>query len=223
MKEILIVEDDGDLREILVFNLERAGYKTVAVESAEEGLKKVSEDTQLILLDVMLPGISGYAMSKILREEGCKTPIIFLTARSSEEDLLSGFASGADDYISKPFSTAELLARIGAVLKRSGSAPTKSLTCGPMTIDLQAEKVYLDGREILFSRKEYEILAFLIQNQGMFFTRSQIIKALWQDAPFVIDRTVDVHIAHIRSKLETHKGLLVSRVGFGYGLKDEQE
>ncbi len=223
MKEILIVEDDADLREILVFNLERAGYKTTAVESAEDGLKAVSEDTQLILLDVMLPGISGYDMAKILREKGNKTPIIFLTARSSEDDLLSGFASGADDYMSKPFSTAELLARIGAVLKRSSAPATKVQTCGPLTVDLEAEKVYLDGQEILFSRKEYEILAFLIQNQGMLFTRSQIIKALWQDAPFVIDRTVDVHIAHIRSKLDRYKRLLVSRVGFGYGLKDEQE
>ena len=150
------------------------------------------------------------------------TPIIFLTARSSEEDLLSGFASGGDDYVAKPFSTAELLARIGAVLKRSASSCTGLVHCGPLSVDLDAEKVFLEGNEVLFSRKDYEILAFLIRNQGTFFTRSQIIKALWLDAPFVIDRTVDVHIAHIRSKLAEHKGLLVSRVGYGYGLKYEQ-
>jgi len=221
MEEILIIEDDADLREILRFSLERAGYKTYEAESAEEGLKKVSDSIKLILLDVMLPGISGYDMAKILREKGCRTPIIFLTARSSEEDLLSGFASGADDYMSKPFSTAELLARIAAVLNRSSSYRPKTVSCGPLTVDLKAEKVFLDGVEVMFSRKEYEILAFLIQNQGTLFTRSQIIKALWLDAPFVIDRTVDVHIAHIRSKLDGHKGLLVSRVGFGYGLKYE--
>jgi len=221
MEEILIVEDDADLREILQFSLKRAGYETKEAESAEKGLEAVSDKTRLILLDVMLPGMSGYQMAERLRADGCKLPIIFLTARSSEEDLLSGFASGGDDYMSKPFSTAELLARIGAVLKRSAAARPKTATVGPLHMDLEAEKVFLDGSEILFSRKEYEILAFLIQNPGTLFTRSQIIKALWLDAPFVIDRTVDVHIAHIRSKLGTHKGLLISRVGFGYGLKDE--
>jgi len=221
MEEILIVEDDADLREILKFSLERAGYKTFESATAEDGLNLVSDRTRLILLDVMLPGMSGYDMAKVLREKGSKIPIIFLTARSSEEDLLTGFASGGDDYMGKPFSTAELLARIGAVLKRSSSEHSDSVSCGPLKVDLDKEKVFIDGEEVLFSRKEYEILAFLIQHQGKLFTRSQIIKALWQDAPFVIDRTVDVHIAHIRSKLDIHKGLLVSRVGFGYGLKYE--
>ncbi|MCR4825115.1 MAG: response regulator transcription factor [Bacteroidales bacterium] len=222
MEEILIVEDDADLREILRFNLERAGYRTCQAGSAENGLEMMSDGIQLILLDVMLPGMSGYEMARVLREKGFKTPVIFLTARSSEEDLLSGFASGGDDYMSKPFSTPELLARIGAVLKRTSSLSSGALSCGPLTVDLNAEKVFLDGTEVLFSRKEYEILAFLIRNPGTLFTRSQIIKALWLDAPFVIDRTVDVHIAHIRSKLDKHKGLLVSRVGFGYGLKYEK-
>jgi len=222
MEEILIVEDDADLREILKYSLERAGYKTVGAGSAEAGLEKVSGRTCLVLLDVMLPGMSGYEMAKVLRARKYNTPIIFLTARSTEEDLLSGFASGGDDYIAKPFSTAELLARIGAVIKRSSSQMTGAVSCGPLTVDLDAEKVFIEGTEALFSRKEYEILAFLIQNQGTLFTRSQIIKALWLDAPFVIDRTVDVHIAHIRSKLGAHKGLLVSRVGFGYGLRYEE-
>ena len=222
MEEILIIEDDADLREILKFSLERAGYKTRDAESAESGLEMMSDNFRLILLDVMLPGMSGYELAGALRERGCKTPIIFLTARSSEEDLLTGFASGGDDYVAKPFSTAELLARIGAVLKRSASNSTGLVHCGPLSVNLDAEKVFLEGSEVLFSRKEYEILAFLIQNQGTLFSRSQIIKALWLDAPFVIDRTVDVHIAHIRSKLAEHKGLLVSRVGYGYGLKYEQ-
>jgi len=222
MEEILIVEDDADLREILRFSLQRAGYKTVEAGSAEDGLEAISQKTRMVLLDVMLPGMSGYEMAKIIKDKGFKTPVIFLTARSAEDDILTGFASGGDDYIAKPFSTAELLARIGAVLKRTEASHSGRVSCGPLVIDLNAEKVFLDGTEILFSRKEYEILAFLIQNQGVLFTRSQIIKALWLDAPFVIDRTVDVHIAHIRSKLDGHKGLLVSRVGFGYGLKYEQ-
>ncbi|MCR5327154.1 MAG: response regulator transcription factor [Bacteroidales bacterium] len=222
MEEILIVEDDADLREILNFNLGRAGYRTQEAGSAEDGLKMLSGHTRLVLLDVMLPGMSGYDMARTMRDKGFNIPVIFLTARSSEEDLLSGFASGGDDYMVKPFSTAELLARIAAVLKRSTSPHDGVLSCGPLKLDLKAEKVFLDGNEILFSRKEYEILAFLIQNQGTLFTRSQIIKALWLDAPFVIDRTVDVHIAHIRSKLDKHKNLLVSRTGFGYGLKYEE-
>jgi len=221
MEEILIVEDDIDLREILGYNLKRAGYNTVQCGSAEEGLQSVSDMTRLIILDVMLPGMSGYEMAEALRKKGSDIPIIFLTARSSQEDLLSGFESGGDDYMAKPFSMAELQARISAVLKRSQFKRSRIVTCGPLKVDLCAEKVYLDQEELLFSRKEYEILAFLIENQGTLFTRSQIIKSLWLDAPFVIDRTVDVHIAHIRSKLGVHKGLLISRVGFGYGLKYE--
>lgn len=221
MVEILIVEDDADLREILTFNLERAGYRTIQTDRAETAMKMISGSTGLILLDVMLPGMSGFEMASVLREKEIRTPVIFLTARSSEEDLLSGFASGADDYIAKPFSTPELLARIGAVLNRT-SAPRSTLSCGPLTLDPESGKAYLEGTEIVFSKKEYEILMLLMRNQGTYFTRSQIIKELWVDAPYVIDRTVDVHIAHIRSKLDSHKNLLISRIGFGYGLKDEK-
>ena len=164
----MIIEDDADLREILKFSLERAGYKTYEAESAENGLEMMNDRIRLILLDVMLPGMSGYELAGVLREKGCKIPIIFLTARSSEEDLLSGFASGGDDYVAKPFSTAELLARIGAVLKRSASSCTGLVHCGLLSVDLDAEKVFLEGNEVLFSRKDYEILAFLIRNQGTF-------------------------------------------------------
>ena len=157
MEEILIIEDDTDLREILKFSLERAGYKTHEAGSAESGLEMMSDSFRLILLDVMLPGMSGYELAGVLRERGWKTPIIFLTARSSEEDLLTGFASGGDDYVAKPFSTAELLARIGAVLKRSASGRTGLVHCGPLSVNLDAEKVFLEGSEVLFSRKEYEI------------------------------------------------------------------
>jgi len=222
MDELLIIEDDVDLREILKFSLDRAGYKTIAVGTAELGLEVLSEKTQLIILDVMLPGMSGYDFANQIRTEHIKTPIIFLTARTEEEDILSGFASGGDDYMCKPFSSAELLARIAAVLKRYLPDQTVSLSCGPLSVDPESEKVFLDGKQIPFSRKEYEILAFLMRNQGKLFTRAQIIKALWTDAPYVIDRTVDVHIAHIRSKLGDHKDLLVSRIGFGYGLKYEE-
>lgn len=218
MEEILIVEDERDIREILSFNLERAGYRTVEASSAEQGLEKLTQSTSLILLDVMLPGMSGFEMASKIREEGSHVPIIFLTARSAEEDVLSGFSSGGDDYIAKPFSRAELLARVKAVLKRTVPPMPTKYECGPLVIDIESSTALLDGKEILFSRKEFDILAFLIRNQGSYFSRSDLIRELWVDAPYVIDRTIDVHIAHIRTKLGPYKDLLVSRNGFGYTL-----
>ncbi len=218
MEEILIVEDERDIREILSFNLERAGYRTVEASSAEQGIEKLTQSTSLILLDVMLPGMSGFEMASKIREEGSHVPIIFLTARSAEEDVLSGFSSGGDDYIAKPFSRAELLARVKAVLKRTVPPMPTKYECGPLVIDIESSTALLDGKEILFSRKEFDILAFLIRNQGSYFSRSDLIRELWVDAPYVIDRTIDVHIAHIRTKLGPYKELLVSRNGFGYTL-----
>ena len=218
MEEILIVEDERDIREILSFNLERAGYKTVEASSAEQGLEKLNQSTSLILLDVMLPGMSGYEMASKVREGGSHVPIIFLTARSAEEDVLNGFSSGGDDYIAKPFSRAELLARVKAVLKRTSPPMPTKYECGPLVIDIESSTALLDGKEVLFSRKEFDILAFLIKNQGSYFSRSDLIRQLWVDAPYVIDRTIDVHIAHIRTKLGPYKDLLVSRNGFGYSL-----
>lgn len=218
MEEILIVEDERDIREILSFNLERAGYRTVEASTAEEGLEKLTQSTSLILLDVMLPGMSGFEMASTIREADSHVPIIFLTARSSEEDVLNGFKSGGDDYIAKPFSRAELLARVKAVLKRTSPPMPTKYKCGPLVIDIDSSTATLDGKEILFSRKEFDILAFLIRNQGSYFSRSDLIRELWVDAPYVIDRTIDVHIAHIRTKLGPYKDLLVSRNGFGYTL-----
>ena len=222
MEEILIVEDERDIREILSFNLERAGYRTVEASSAEQGIEKLTQSTSLILLDVMLPGMSGFEMASKIREEGSHIPIIFLTARSAEEDVLSGFSSGGDDYIAKPFSRAELLARVKAVLKRTVPPMPTKYECGPLVIDIESSTALLDGKEILFSRKEFDILAFLIRNQGSYFSRSDLIRELWVDAPYVIDRTIDVHIAHIRTKLGPYKDLLVSRNGFGYSLISSQ-
>ena len=222
MEEILIVEDERDIREILSFNLERAGYRTVEASSAEQGIEKLTQSTSLILLDVMLPGMSGFEMASKIREEGSHVPIIFLTARSAEEDVLSGFSSGGDDYIAKPFSRAELLARVKAVLKRTVPPMPTKYECGPLVIDIESSTALIDGKEILFSRKEFDILAFLIRNQGSYFSRSDLIRELWVDAPYVIDRTIDVHIAHIRTKLGPYKDLLVSRNGFGYSLISSQ-
>lgn len=223
MKRILLIEDDADLREIISFQMERAGYDIRTAGSAEDGLKMLDADISLILLDVMLPGISGYELASLLRKRGNKVPIIFLTARSSEEDLLEGFSSGGDDYVGKPFSSAELIARVAAVLRRSGEDEAKSFDCGALHLDLDTGSATIGGKSLVFSRKEFDILTLLIKHQGKYFTRSEIIKELWSDAPYVIDRTIDVHIAHIRSKLEEHKDMLVSRTGFGYSLVNEKE
>ena len=217
--EILIVEDDADLREILTFNLESAGYSVTCVGSAEEGLKKLNPGISLAILDVMLPGMSGFQMARKISEEGnSNLPIIFLTARTSENDILTGFSAGGDDYLGKPFSTSELLARVKAVLKRSGSPNSEVdiLTLGPLKIDRKAASVTLDGNPIVLSRKEYQLLELLVSNAGKYIPRSEIIACLWQDAPYVIDRTIDVHIARIRGKLGSYRDIIKNRIGFGY-------
>lgn len=218
MEKILIIEDDENIRDIVSFNLEHEGYTVDSAGSAEEGLPKINRDISLIILDVMLPGMSGFDLAHALRSRKDSTPIIFLTARTDQEDLLNGFRSGGDDYICKPFSKAELIARIKAVLRRSAAGSVAVHKCGPLTMDLDAGTATLDGKEIVFSRKEFDILALLIRNQGSYFSRNEIIRQLWVDAPYVVDRTVDVHVTHIRNKLGECKDILVSRTGFGYSL-----
>ncbi len=220
MYEILIVEDDLDVREILAFNIENAGYATIAASSAEEGLEKLSSKTSLILLDVMLPGISGYQFAQKIRKElNNNTPIIFLTAKSEENDLLMGFSAGGDDYISKPFSINVILARIKAVLKRyEATVPTqdKVYQYNDLVVDSVQKTVLLHGKNVELSRKEFNILTLLCANPGTYFSRTSIIAELWKDAPYVLDRTVDVHIARIRMKLGDYRDFIKNKIGFGY-------
>lgn len=217
--KILIVDDEPDLREILTFNLEAAGYETTAVGSAEEALEQLPGKVDLILLDVMLPGMSGYHLADQLRKQhDCHIPIIFLTAKSTENDLLTGFSAGGDDYISKPFSLLELLARVRAVLKRSTSTPAESnvISIGPITIHTDSMEVLLDNIPLDLSRKEYDILLELSRQPGICLSRSELISRLWEETPFIVERTVDVHIARIRNKLGKHRDLLQNKTGFGY-------
>lgn len=220
-RKILIVDDEIDIREILQFNLENAGFTVECAASAEEALEMLNPEHGLILLDVMMGGMSGFKMAEIVRNErGSQVPIIFLTAKSAEDDLLTGFSSGADDYIPKPFSIHEVIARVKAVLRRVQPKVEESqsdmLVCGRIKIDVEAKMVYLDGEKITFSKKEFEILNLLASNPGKIFSREDLIAELWKDAPYVLDRTVDVHIARIRSKLGTCKKYLVNRSGYGY-------
>lgn len=219
-RKILIVDDEADIGEILQFNLENAGFKVECASSAEEALEMLGPGHGLILLDVMMGGMSGFAMAEILRNErNSRIPIIFLTAKSSENDLLTGFSAGGDDYIPKPFSIQEVIARVRAVLRRMAPVEEKvpdMLECGKLKIDLETKMAYVGGEKVTFSKKEFEILALLASHPGKIYSREDLIAELWKDAPYVLDRTVDVHIARIRSKLGECKVYLTNRSGYGY-------
>lgn len=221
-RKILIVDDEADIRDILQFNLENAGFDVECAASAEEALKVLSDSHSLILLDVMMGGMSGFKMAETLRGWGNEIPIIFLTAKDRQDDLLTGFSAGADDYISKPFSIQEVIARVNAVLKRSEMKSgvqrlvSDTITLGKVVIDVQKKTVTVAGEAVAFSKKEFEILNLLASSPGHIFSREDLINELWKDAPYVLDRTVDVHIARIRSKLGICKTYLTNRSGYGY-------
>ena len=224
-KKILVVDDEAPIREILQFNLENAGYEVETAASAEEALEILSDDHSLILLDVMMGGMSGFKMVQVLRKEReSEIPVIFLTAKSDQNDLLTGFSAGADDYISKPFSIQEVLARVNAVLKRTArlEKKTDAIEAGSLRIDLQTKNVYVDGAVVTLSKKEFEVLELLASHPGQIYSREDIISELWKDAPYVLDRTVDVHIARIRSKLGICKNYIVNRTGYGYVFNPER-
>lgn len=217
--KILVVDDEPDLREILQCNLEAAGYDVDTASSAEEALQLMDRCPSLLLLDVMMGGMSGFALAKVLREEqGLKVPIIFLTAKDTEEDLLHGFSVGADDYISKPFSLQEVMARVKAVLRRAEVTESAERPTSAELLQLDAERkvVRIGSAEIPLSKKEFGILSMLTANPGKVFSREQILEEVWQGESYVLDRTVDVHIAHVRKKLGDMAGRIVNRQGHGY-------
>ena len=219
--KILIVDDESDIREILKFNLERVGFEVLEAESSEEAEALMLQGVSLILLDIMLPGISGIEFAKTVREKfGNAIPIIFLTAKTTEDDLLEGFDAGGDDYICKPFSVKEVLARVKAVLKRCGSVADNddgnNLIFGPLSVAFDSKTVSVDGKEVYFPRKEYDLLVLLLTHPNTYFQRSELIAEVWKDAPYVLDRTIDVHIARIRNRLGVHREMLKNKTGFGY-------
>ncbi len=220
-KKILVVDDEAGIREIIQFNLENAGFEVDCASSAEEALEKLGQEHCLILLDVMMSGMSGFRMAEVLRKEkNNQIPIIFLTAKTDQNDLLTGFSAGGDDYIPKPFSINEVIARVRAVLKRTErtveSSSSDMIEAGAVRIDVSRKLVYVEGEPVVFSKKEFEVLTLLASHPGQIYSREDIINELWKDAPYVLDRTVDVHIARIRSKLGNCKNYIVNRTGFGY-------
>lgn len=216
--KILVVDDEADLREILQCNLENAGYEVDTAESAEQAFTKLTPEHDLILLDVMLGGMSGFKMAEKLRKDRKnRIPIIFLTAKDTENDLLTGFSSGGDDYIAKPFSVHEVLARINAVLRRTIPADTpRELHISDITIDYGRKTVKVDGDEIPLSPREFGILNILAKQPGRVYSRDEILREVWPENNYVLDRTVDVHIARVRRKLGKAGYHIINRPGYGY-------
>ncbi|MDR2805735.1 MAG: response regulator transcription factor [Dysgonamonadaceae bacterium] len=224
MENILIVDDNKSICEILEFNLSNEGYQVECAYSAEEALEKLTPQHALILLDVMMGEMSGYKMAEKLRKEKKSIPIIFLTAKDTENDMLTGFSVGADDYISKPFSIKEVIARVKALLKRSGitqksneSLPEKSkLVFDDLIINLDTKELIIGSEIIPLTRTEFEIITLLASNPDRIFEREDIIDLLWKDSPYITERTIDVHIGRLRKKLGDKSALIVSRPGYGY-------
>lgn len=219
MPKILIVDDEKDLREILEFNLSSEGYEIDTASSAEEALKLPLENYQLILLDVMMGGISGFKMADIIRKErGIEIPIVFLTAKDSENDLLTGFNVGGDDYIIKPFSIKEVVVRVKAILKRgkSESKASSILECESLKLDIDLKSVSIDEKLILLTRKEFDILVLLMKNKGKYLSREEILNQIWSDDVIVTERNVDVNIARLRKKINEYGPAIKGRSGYGY-------
>ena len=219
---LLVVDDEEDLCEILQFNLEAEGYNVDTAYSAEEALTLDLTQYDLLLLDVMMGKISGFKMASMLREksETADLPIIFLTAKDTENDMLTGFNLGADDYIPKPFSIRQVLARVKAVLRRSkeskGEKDKNILTYKTLKLDNEQIKVYIDGNEIALTKKEFEILRLFLENINHVFTRDEFLTKIWKDEVYVLDRTIDVNITRLRKKIGEYGKNIVTRLGFGY-------
>jgi DNA-binding response OmpR family regulator len=219
-KKILIVDDEEDLCEILQYNLDNEGFITGVAHSAEEALTMPVHEFDLLLLDVMMGPISGFKLADMLRKEQSNSvPIIFLTAKDTENDLLTGFSLGADDYISKPFSINELTARVKAVLKRSDTGNLRSKTpirYGDIGLDTVRKRVIIGDEKVELTRKEFEILKLLIENQGKIFSREDILNIVWERDVIVTNRTVDVNMTRLRNKLGKHGPSIKNKTGYGY-------
>lgn len=228
-QHILIVDDEQDICEILQFNLKINGYDVDIANSGEEALEKVcapSSHYDLVLLDVMMGGISGFEAAQRLKgsPSTANLPIIFLTAKDSENDTITGLNIGADDYISKPFSLQEVLLRVKAVLRRTVSAQPANranrLTYGTMVLDRDKKSVEIDGQDVAFTKTEYELLRLLLEEKGRVLSRQELIERAWPNDVLVSDRTVDVNITRMRKKIGRYSANIVTRLGFGYLFED---
>ena len=244
-RRILIVDDEQDLCEILQFNFNAAGYETDVACSAEEALDKISNLRpqssnlfDLFLLDVMMPGMSGFELAARLKadEQTARVPIIFLTAKDTEDDTLQGFGLGADDYVTKPFSVREVVARVKAVLGRvnqgdrplilgeaDGMKRPVPLIHDGLTVDTASKTVTIDGEQVSLTRTEFDLLQLLLSHRGEVFSRQQLLEQVWPSDVVVTDRTVDVNITRLRKKIGRYAQCIVARQGFGYRFEVNSE
>lgn len=223
MKRILVVDDEQDLCEILKFNLETEGYEVETANSAEEALEMDIASFDLLLLDVMMGGMSGFQLAKQLKDNPmtANVPIIFLTARDTENDTVTGFNIGADDYISKPFSIREVMVRVRAVLRRTAEQAvdadeSKIINYQGLQLNLDKKTVSIDGEAIPFTKTEFELLRLFLEERGKVFSRQELIDRVWPKDVMVLDRTVDVNITRMRKKIGKFAKCIVTRLGFGY-------
>ena len=230
VERILIVDDEETLCEVLKLNLENEGYDVDIALSAEEALTYNLQTYSLILLDIMMGDISGIKMAKMLKADiaTADIPIIFCTARDTEDDMVMGLNLGADDYIMKPYTVRNVIARVKSVLRRTAShkvgnvsaeKPNRLVVEG-LCLDLEFKRCTVDGQEVKLARKEFELLAYLIQHRGKICSREQILNRVWSDEVVVLDRTIDVNITRLRSKIGAYGSYIVTRSGFGYGFRD---
>lgn len=218
-KRILVVDDEESLCEIIGFNLEIEGYEVVTAQSAEEALGLDLATFDLVLLDVMMGEMSGFHFARHLKQmpQTANLPIIFCTARDSEDDTVTGLNLGADDYISKPFSVRELAARVKSVLRRTGSEEQQQVLFKGLKLDLKNKSCEVDGELCQLTKKEFEILRLMLENRGTIFSREEILSRVWSDEVIVLDRTIDVNITRLRRKIGEYGRYITTRLGYGYG------
>jgi phosphate regulon transcriptional regulator PhoB len=228
-KRILVVDDEADLVELISYNLKKEGFSVDSASDSETALAKMRKgEYDLVILDLMLPGIQGIELCRILRNDPktLSLPIIMLTAKGEEVDRILGLEMGADDYITKPFSPRELVARVKAVLRRSTEKPVteKLLRIGELEIDMEKYTVSVKGKPVKLSATEFKLLLFLAQKKGKVFSRDQLLDAVWRDEAYVEPRTVDVHIRRLRANIEAdpaHPKYIKTMRGIGYLFTDQ--
>lgn len=229
MTRILLVDDEPDILEFLKYNLEQEEFEVLTSTNGRDALKKIAQKPDLIVLDIMMPEMDGFELQKQIKDhkEYQQIPIIFLTAKSGETDEIRGLDLGASDYIQKPISPKKLISRIKANLRKSATddkkaKPIAELKIGPLIIDVEQFIIKVDNKKKFFPRKEFQLLYFLASNPGKVMNRETLLKEIWGNDVFVVDRTIDVHIRKVREKLGKHSEIIETIKGVGYRFKLEQ-
>jgi len=229
MKKILLVDDEVDILEFLKYNLEQEKFDVLVSSNGKDALKKISQNPDLIVLDIMMPEMDGFELYQQIKQnkEYQDIPIIFLTAKSGETDEIKGLDLGASDYIQKPISPKKLIARIKSNLRKSEQSEkkpkqTENIKIGAVEIDVEKFVVKVDGKQKFFPRKEFQLLYYLAHNPGKVINRETLLKEIWGNDVYVIDRTIDVHIRKIREKLGKHSEVIETIKGVGYRFKHNE-